>query len=79
MQAKQYYKVWFTDGFEKTAGLVLDTDRHPLTTTISDYSRLFPYWEAPRMKTICRTQLFDTFEQAFAQETYTRWFKQGAC
>ena len=30
---KQFYKAWFSNGTERTAQLVLDTERYPVGTT----------------------------------------------
>lgn len=60
-----YYKVWFTDGEHRTAKLVVHTDRFPLSTSIADYSRLFPMREYPKMLKVCRTGLYNSFAEAF--------------
>jgi hypothetical protein len=62
---KQFYRIWFSNGREDTAKLILDTERFPLRTTIGDYSRLFPYSEAAKMKRFFRTGLYDSFAEAF--------------
>ena len=68
--AKQYYKVWFSDGTERTAQLVVDTDKFPLaTTSVGTYSRLFPYSESLKMKRFCRTSLYNSFEEAFHERS----------
>ena len=67
---KRYYKVWFTNGKERTAQLVVDTDKFPKgKTSIETYSRLFPYSEAPKMKTFCTTGLYDSFMEAFHERS----------
>jgi hypothetical protein len=62
---KQFYRIWFHNGTERTAMLIVDTDRYPLTTTIEEYSRLFPYYEARLMKRAHRSDLYPTWEEAF--------------
>ena len=74
---KKYYKVWFSNGRERTAGLVLDTDRYPIRgingatagTSLETISRLFPMFEAPKMKRFIMTSLYDSFEEAFLERS----------
>jgi hypothetical protein len=64
----KYYKIWFSNGAERTAGLVVDTVKFPWkTTSISDYSRLFPISECMKMKRLIKTTLYDSFEEAFLE------------
>jgi hypothetical protein len=67
---KRFYKVWFTDGTERTAQLVVDTERYPQgKATVETYSRLFPYSETPKMKRLCMTSPYNSFEEAFNERS----------
>ena len=45
-KTQHFYKVWFTDGKERTAKIIVDTLHYPLRiTSVEEYSRLFPYSE----------------------------------
>jgi hypothetical protein len=70
-----YYKVWFSNGKESTAKLVVHTDRFPLSTSVSDYSRLFPMSEYPKMLRVIRSTVYDSFKEAFYERS--KW--QDAC
>lgn len=67
---KRYYKVWFSNGTETTAKLVLDTERYPIGTSVAEYSRLFPYSEAGKMKRLVHTSLFDSWLEAFKERSH---------
>lgn len=63
---KHYYKVWFSNGKERTAQLVVDTIRFPFgKTSITTYSKLFPYSESLKMKRLFTSWPKETFEKAF--------------
>ena len=65
-QPIRYYRVWFTNGSDRTAGVVCDTKLYPMNkTTIATYSRMFPFSEAIKMKRFHMTQAFDTWNEAF--------------
>ena len=67
---KQYYKVWFSKGLDETAKLVVDTDLFPVgKTSITAYSRLFPYSEAGKMRVFHRSKLYPSFNAAFHADT----------
>jgi hypothetical protein len=70
-QYNGYYKVWFTNGTERTAKLVVHTDKFPFSTSIQEYSRLFPMSEAGKMLKMCRTSFYDSFKEAFYERS--RW------
>ena len=74
-QYNGYYKIWFSNGKESTAKLIVHTDQFPVTTSIADYSRLFPMSEAPKMLKVCRTGFYDSFKEAF----YERPKAMDAC
>lgn len=61
----KFYKVWFSDGAKRTGQLIVDTERYPINTSVSDYSRLFPISEARIMKRLHVGDLYDTFDEAF--------------
>jgi len=64
--SKQYYKVWFSNGTERTAQLIVDTDSYPrFTTTLAEFSRLFPVYEAPKMKYFYMGDARPTWQEAF--------------
>lgn len=67
-----YYKVWFSNGKESTAKLVVHTDRFPLSTSVSDYSRLFPMSESTKMLRVIRTTVYDSFKEAFYERSRTQ-------
>jgi len=50
---------------EMTAGLVIDTDKCR-EWTVADFSRLFPYSEAGKMRVFYSSPVFTSFEEAFA-------------
>jgi len=63
---KQYCKIWFTNGEERTAQLIVDTERYPrFSTTLAAFSRLFPAGEARLMKHFYMGEAQPTWEQAF--------------
>lgn len=74
-QYNGYYKVWFSNGTERTAQLIVHTDRFPPSTSIADYSRLFPMSEYPKMLKVIRTGFYDSFKEAFYERS--KW--QDAC
>ena len=45
-----------------TAGLVVDATAHK---TIEEYSRLFPVWEAPKMRHFQSSPYFNNWNDAF--------------
>jgi len=62
----KFYKVWFENGSERTSGLVLDDAKFPYNSRdVAAYSRLFPYSEAGKMRILCKSPLFETWEDAF--------------
>lgn len=60
-----YQKVRFTDGKQSTAGLIV---KDAGNKTISQLSRMFPDYEAPKMKRLQVSPKFETYEQAFSYE-----------
>ena len=65
-RVKHYYRVWFSNGRERTAKLVCDTHRFPIgKTSVETYSRLFPWAECPKMNRLIIDNRYPTFEQAF--------------
>ena len=66
---KHFYKVWFSNGSERTAKLIVDTFSHPIGKTgVSEYSRLFPISEAPKMKRCLIGNRYETWQEAFESE-----------
>jgi len=60
-----YRKVRFTSKANgSTAGLVIESDRFE-RMSITDFSRLFPYSEASKMRTLQVSPEFPTWEAAF--------------
>lgn len=59
-----FQKVWFSDGREKTAGLILSADMLR-KMSVSDISRLFPTSEGAKMKKLHVSPAFDTWDEAF--------------
>lgn len=67
-----YRKVWFSNGTECTAGLVITNAwiaEHKANFT-ADVSRLFPMYEARKMVTLHCSPAFDTWDKAFLFETH---------
>lgn len=62
--AAKYRKVWFCNGFDRTAALVLDSDK-ACKTPITEISRLFPIWEVPKMRHLMISPEFDTWNECF--------------
>jgi hypothetical protein len=61
-----YQKVWFESVLHgRTAGLIVPAEQLK-SMTISEVSRLFPYFEANKMKTLQVSPVFETWEAAFA-------------
>lgn len=60
-----YVKIAFRHGAEQTAGLVIPFGEYK-TASLSKLSRLFPYWEARKMREFLVSPQFPTFEDAFA-------------
>lgn len=60
-----YVKIAFRNGSEQTAGLVIPFKEFALAD-LSRLSRLFPYWEARKMRDFLVSPQFPTFEEAFA-------------
>lgn len=62
-----YVKIAFHsfDGKERTAGLVVPFEEFK-TADLARLSRLFPYWEARKMRDFLMSPQFPTFEEAFA-------------
>ncbi len=60
-----YVKIAFRNGSEQTAGLVVPFEefKHADLTRLS---RLFPAWEARKMRDFLMSPQFTTFEQAFS-------------
>ena len=58
-----FYKIAFSTGNNWTAGLVLGEET--LDKSISELSRLFPYFESHKMETFHRSPPFDNWHQAF--------------
>lgn len=54
-----YRKVWFANGTERTAALVLDSEK-AAKMPITEISRLFPIWEAPKMRHLMVSPEFQT-------------------
>lgn len=64
-----YYKVWFSNGRERTAAVAVDTLRYPLRgTDVATYSRLFPYPEARKMNRLVIGRVFPTLKEALESE-----------
>jgi len=59
-----YVKIAFRHGAEQTAGLVVPFEEYK-TASLSRLSRLFPYWEARKMRDLLVSPQFPTFEEAF--------------
>ena len=63
---KHFYAVWFSNGNERTAKLIVNTEQFPFGhTSVSEYSRLFPLYEAPKMKRLLMNHPRETWEQAW--------------
>ena len=60
-----YVKIAFRNGSEQTAGLVVPFEEFQ-TADLSRLSRLFPAWEARKMRDFLMSPRFPTFEEAFA-------------
>ena len=60
-----YVKIAFRNGSEQTAGLVVPFEELK-TADLSRLSRLFPYWEARKMRDFLMSPQFPAFEDAFA-------------
>lgn len=60
-----YVKIAFRNGSEQTAGLVVPFEEFK-AADLSRLSRLFPYWEARKMRDFLMSPQFPTFEEAFA-------------
>lgn len=60
-----YVKIAFRNGSEQTAGLVIPYGEFK-TADLPRLSRLFPFWEARKMRDFLMSPQFPTFEQAFA-------------
>lgn len=60
-----YVKIAFRNGNEQTAGLVVPFEEFK-HSDLSRLSRLFPYWEARKMRDFLMSPQFPTFEEAFA-------------
>jgi hypothetical protein len=60
-----YVKIAFRNGNEQTAGLVIPYGEFK-TADLPRLSRLFPSWEARKMRDFLMSPQFPTFEQAFA-------------
>jgi hypothetical protein len=65
---KGFRKVWFSKGTEKTAGLIVPSEKLA-AMSVSDVSRLFPYSEATKMNLFHQSPEFDSWEAAFAYDT----------
>lgn len=66
MEKQQLFiKVRFSSKeYGATAGLVLDFDRYD-SMTIPEFSRLFPYSESMKMKTLEKSPVFNAWDEAF--------------
>jgi hypothetical protein len=63
-----FTKVWFANGSEKTAGLILPTAKvHAMS--VNEISRLFPTSEARKMKRVHISPEFETWDEAFDFKT----------
>lgn len=62
-----YYGLYFCDPKtqERTACLILNDAEHPTSKSVSEFSRLFPYSEAPKMKRMVMTRSFKTWDEAW--------------
>ena len=70
-----YYKVWFSDGKEITAKLVVNTHAFPLRSvfnlkdaSVSEFSSLFPVFDAGKMKRLIIGSVHETWNAAFLSE-----------
>jgi GT2 family glycosyltransferase len=61
---KGFRKVWFSNGDEKTAGLVVAVDQVD-GKSISEISRLFPPSEFRKMGKFHKSPVFWTWDEAF--------------
>ena len=59
-----YIKIWFSNKDRQTAALIITNDQAK-DKTISDISKLFPYYESSRMVNFHHLE-FETFDEAFA-------------
>jgi len=64
-RAQGFYQVWFSNGTERTAKLIVHTSQFPIGTAPTKYSHLFPYTEAPKMKRMIISTVYDTWDAAF--------------
>ena len=62
-----YRKVMFSNGTERTAGLVVDANSIDVTD-VAQVSRLFPYGEAYKMQRYHVSPAFATLTEAFAYQ-----------
>jgi hypothetical protein len=60
-----YRKVRFTSYAGNTAGVIVESAKFDTMTT-SDISRLFPYYEAPKMKVLQLSDEYSSWEAAFS-------------
>jgi len=60
----KFYTVWFS-GPKGTTNKLVYTGQKLRATPMSDISRAFPVWEAPKMKKFHVAGPYDTYEQAF--------------
>ena len=62
-----YRKVWFANGSERTAALVLDSDK-AAKMPVTEISRLFLIWETPKMQYLMVSPEFETWKECFEFE-----------
>lgn len=59
-----YVKIHWTNGEEKTAGLVFNEEELK-SLSLGQLSRSWPMWEATKMKKLICSKTFPTWEEAF--------------
>jgi hypothetical protein len=62
--SKGFRKIWFSNGDEQTAGLVVAVDQLE-GKSIADISRLFPPSEFRKMRKFHQSPVFWTWDEAF--------------
>lgn len=67
----KFRKFRFTNGKEHTAALIMESAKL-IKMPVTEVSRLFPYSEAPKMRTFEMSPAYETWEQAFEYQ-----FKKG--
>lgn len=65
----EYVKFWFSNGEEKTAGIVLPLEKYR-NKTITELSQCFPMRECTKMRILECSEVYPTFEAAFMHDIW---------